>query len=440
MPIVTKNTGTFAKGSKGTFTLDKNALAALPEVSADAYFSNMANWKRVVIGFISTSGNQKERVEFDATLASPTGSFLTSTRSLNSFNVHYILIEDFDRGTFPIRRSSLPTAQFDLTLDPPVGSLPPALLWDTINNASAIASTGLGELHRIDSGNQLGTNPIAYNSVKKSGDFTFSGVYKHGVGPQTRQSLVGLSKVVPTGYGVQQAGYGIIFQDGNIAHIWDASSANVTLVDGQSYNFEIKRVGSIVTYKIDTTVLGTFSVGPEDVYLTACMQVGLNQIVSASFVAAPVSTPVVGRYVGLKFTATDKTYGSNVVVTEIQVIQGGVAKTFSSIGASLNNYSNLTGPNQVNMSDGNLTTSGQYISGFITPMDFVIDLGSSKTIDGIAIALSGFTGADGMEHVPTSIDILAHDTQFNSGSMTKVATKTFVRSDFTANTLKNIVP
>lgn len=274
MPILTKDP--IIKGIPASFTLDKSLLKTVP---SDLYFQDDANWKTVVMKYKSTTGNQSKKVIFDATKASPVGTLHLSVKALSDFEVKEILIYDFDGGVHSIPRSALTASEFDISLGGATGS---ALLWDTINNPAALATSGNGELHRTDAGNQLGTNPIAYNSIKKVGDFTFSGVYKHGVGPGTRQSLVGLSKITPTAYGVQAAGYGIIFQDGNIAHIWDVASANVSLVDGQSYNFEIKRVGITVTYKIDSTVLGTYDVGAQDVYLVACMQVGLNQIVSTS--------------------------------------------------------------------------------------------------------------------------------------------------------------
>lgn len=318
----------------------------------------------------------------------------------------------------------------------------PKLLWNAINNSSALASAGNGELHRSDAGAQLGTNPIAYNSVKKTGDFTFSGVYKHGVGPGSRQMLIGLSKIIPVNYGVQQAGYGIIFQDGNIAHIWDASSSNVTLVDGQSYNFEIKRVGAVVTYKIDTTTLGTYSVGTEDVYITACLQIGLSQIVSTSFEGTDAVSlaSVSGRYFEIEMTDFFNTAGVAVVFSEIEVIEGGSAKTLDTMGATIV-ASNLSGSG--NVSNGSFTgDAGNYRYGTTNPTYMIIDLGSVKTINGFAIGMttfSGTVGPNGLNMVPATVKLYKSDTVATHQGGTLTKTLTYVETDWPKDTRKDIL-
>ena len=116
MPILTKPTIT--KGTPATFTLDKSLLAALPSVANDTYFSNQSNWSKIVLSFKSATGSQNEVVVFDATLATPTGTFLISLRARDAFNIIKIDIYDFDNGGISIPRSALNAAEFDIDMTP----------------------------------------------------------------------------------------------------------------------------------------------------------------------------------------------------------------------------------------------------------------------------------------------------------------------------------
>ena len=112
MPIITK-AGAPEKGSPTEFTLDKTALAA---IVADAYYADEDNWKEVVLNYKSSTGNQKEIVKFDASLASPTANFAVSLKAKDVFEIHKIVIKDFDGGSIVIPRSALVVADFDVTL------------------------------------------------------------------------------------------------------------------------------------------------------------------------------------------------------------------------------------------------------------------------------------------------------------------------------------
>lgn len=116
MTILTKSPIT--KGTPSTFTLNKADLALVASVAASPYYSVLANWKTVTMIFKSTTGNQSKKVTFDASESSPTAPFATSLRSLEIFYIQSILIQDFDGGSFPIQRSALNVAEFDIDFTP----------------------------------------------------------------------------------------------------------------------------------------------------------------------------------------------------------------------------------------------------------------------------------------------------------------------------------
>lgn len=114
MAILTKPL--VSKGTAATFVLNKTELAQIASVTADAYFSDSSNWKKVRIHYISSTGNQREVVVFDATEETPTTQFLISLKARSNFEVKHIIIEDFDGGVFKITRSELanPVSDFDV--------------------------------------------------------------------------------------------------------------------------------------------------------------------------------------------------------------------------------------------------------------------------------------------------------------------------------------
>lgn len=123
MAIITKPAGGILKGVPATITLNKSELASLPSVSADSYFSITSNWNKVILSYKSLTGNQQEIVEFDATLASPTGFFDVSLKARNGFNIQVLKIVDFDGDIFTVPRSQLNTADFDVEFVNPPSSL-----------------------------------------------------------------------------------------------------------------------------------------------------------------------------------------------------------------------------------------------------------------------------------------------------------------------------
>jgi hypothetical protein len=115
MAIITKPE-TIYKGQEASFSLSKTELANLPIVSNDPYFQNTSNWLKVVFNFKSSAGNQSKIVEFDATLEDPMGSFYSSSRARDQFQIQSIHIVDFDLQVFIIQRSQLSVADFDIEL------------------------------------------------------------------------------------------------------------------------------------------------------------------------------------------------------------------------------------------------------------------------------------------------------------------------------------
>lgn len=113
MAIITKPNNVL-KGVPNIFSLSKSELAALPIVQNDSYFSDMENWSRVNLKYRSSVGKQYELVEFNATLANPTGIFSVSARAKNYFQLVSIEIFDFDGGVLVIPRSNITASQFDV--------------------------------------------------------------------------------------------------------------------------------------------------------------------------------------------------------------------------------------------------------------------------------------------------------------------------------------
>ena len=111
------------KGVGGTFTLNKADVLALPAITADPYFSDTANWYRVVLAYRSSTGNQSENVVFDATQVTPTAIFLASDTALDIFEVLRIDVYDFDNGFISVQRADLTTAEFDVDMTPPPSGL-----------------------------------------------------------------------------------------------------------------------------------------------------------------------------------------------------------------------------------------------------------------------------------------------------------------------------
>ena len=115
MSIITKPSS-IEKDAPAVVTLNKSNLALIPSVLNDPYFSDQDNWKNVIIYYKSSIGNQKELLKFDATLSSPTASFLVSDKARDVFEVQKIIVQDFDGGSIVVPRSELNESEFDVDM------------------------------------------------------------------------------------------------------------------------------------------------------------------------------------------------------------------------------------------------------------------------------------------------------------------------------------
>lgn len=138
MSILTKP-ASIAKNTAATFTLSKATLASNPAIT-DVYFQDTNNWKSVILVYQSSVGDQREILVFDATIASPTASFLVSEKARDIFQIKRIIIKDFDGGSFEIERSSLTTVEFDITLSAGGGG-GGALTWTSDISPAAYIAT-----------------------------------------------------------------------------------------------------------------------------------------------------------------------------------------------------------------------------------------------------------------------------------------------------------
>ena len=122
MTIITKPSA-IDKGVENVITLNKADLASDTKVVADSYYSDQNNWKNVYITYKTPEG-QVNDVIFDASEASPTGSFNPSLKARDTWEVQSVTIQDFDNGSLKLLRGDLTVAEFDIAL----GSLPVAFI------------------------------------------------------------------------------------------------------------------------------------------------------------------------------------------------------------------------------------------------------------------------------------------------------------------------
>jgi hypothetical protein len=114
MPIISK--GAITKGTQGLVTLNKSELLNHAAVLANVYFADSANWGVVSISYVSSIGNQKKTLLFNAADPSPTAYFKSTIGARASFIVHGLTIHDKDGGELFIPNASLVEADFNITL------------------------------------------------------------------------------------------------------------------------------------------------------------------------------------------------------------------------------------------------------------------------------------------------------------------------------------
>jgi hypothetical protein len=261
MPIITKSSP-IAKDAPITFTLDKAALAALPVVVADAWFADTANWKKVILNYGSTLGNEMIVVSFDATLATPTSSFLAISPARDVFDIISITIQDFNQGTLRVPTSSLDQAEFVVDFNA-------SFNWNNFLSPN-IATTGNGELHREGGGNS-DWDSTAYYGTLVTGDFVFSGEVEY------LSFLIGYRRTVPqAGFGYNSLMNSCLYTEGGflekLAGIGDTavSVGGVQIYNTGTYSFSISRVSGVITASFNNVVRFTDN-NADPIYLMTCL-------------------------------------------------------------------------------------------------------------------------------------------------------------------------
>lgn len=159
MPIITKP-GSITKNSPAVFSLDKASLAAVASVAASPWYSNTSNWKKVVLNYKSTQYNEQLYVTFDATVVSPTGTWLAPSVCQDVFNIQSISIVDFANGIFRVPSSELNNAEFQVDMS----FVPAFYTRDFSSPSTTIPAEFLNGSNNI-SGNRLNLNGIISGSV-----------------------------------------------------------------------------------------------------------------------------------------------------------------------------------------------------------------------------------------------------------------------------------
>ena len=115
MAIITKPSA-IDKGVENVITLNKADLASDTKVVADSYFSDQNNWNTIYITYKTPEG-QVNDVIFDASEASPVGSFNPSLKGRDAWEVQSVTIQDFDNGSLKLLRGDLTVAEFDIAFN-----------------------------------------------------------------------------------------------------------------------------------------------------------------------------------------------------------------------------------------------------------------------------------------------------------------------------------
>lgn len=258
MAILTKPV-TITKGEAASFEIDKAELVANSVVTASAYYSDTANWDKILLAYKSSTGNQKETVVFDATVATPTANFLVSDQALDVFEIKKIEIYDFDGGHLPIYRADLTAAEFDVDMTSITSS---AIMNVFHTNIEYNENT---EVQKID-GNNVSWNNVACRNIPVTGDFTFFGnVNKNGPSGYSN-IMIGYNRI-PILINVGASGNfdsSIYFASEASAELFAGTGNTAVNVSSQAISppyliaeYEIKRVGTAITAKINGATVFT---------------------------------------------------------------------------------------------------------------------------------------------------------------------------------------
>lgn len=110
----------------------------IPLIS-DEYFKDQTIWSRVDLVYKSTVGTQVKTVPFIQ--PNSIGYLTLSAKSMESFTIFKVVINDFDGGTVTIGRSNLPVGFMDIVVTPqPIVSLISPIEWSALGGGTATIS------------------------------------------------------------------------------------------------------------------------------------------------------------------------------------------------------------------------------------------------------------------------------------------------------------
>jgi hypothetical protein len=134
--LIGKPTSLAPGATSGTITLSPSTLISQMSIT-NPYFANSANWNRVTFVYRDGTGSEQVGMFFKANTAV---WGVSTTARQNMWQVAYIIIYDFDNGTYVIPRSSFTTAnEFDILIDPTAGLVAPQLRFNP-----SLANGGVG--------------------------------------------------------------------------------------------------------------------------------------------------------------------------------------------------------------------------------------------------------------------------------------------------------
>jgi len=133
------------KGASNEVQVDKSALALDAKVSGDAYFSDTANWKTILINYQTPTGKQTQVLSCDASLATPVGNFNPSLTARDDWEVQSFVIIDHDGGKLEYNRSEMTVGDFDIALGSALTVFETITVGQAANDAD-VYNGGLGDV------------------------------------------------------------------------------------------------------------------------------------------------------------------------------------------------------------------------------------------------------------------------------------------------------
>lgn len=135
--------GSLSKGTPLSFSLNKSQILA---AATDVWFQDANNIRRVYVIYKSTTGNQRKKLEFDFSQASPTAAATWTSRSRDNYTLNQIILEDLQGDTHSIPASAFPSGK-ELNFAPPAPVVyenyrPNGIVQDTLVDGSTLYIAG----------------------------------------------------------------------------------------------------------------------------------------------------------------------------------------------------------------------------------------------------------------------------------------------------------